>query len=68
MNKEILKIEEKIKKIDKEIKLLIEEYEKKKISKEEYLNKRCFLEKKYAKLSNELAKIKFIGIKKIKNS
>lgn len=61
MNEDILKLKEEKEKLDKQIKLLIEKYERKQISKEEYFSKRYFLEKEYVKLSNELAKIKFIG-------
>ncbi|MEM3630991.1 MAG: hypothetical protein QXY18_06245 [Nitrososphaerota archaeon] len=63
MVEDILKIEEKLKNLDNQIKLLIKKYEEGKTSKEEYFNKRCILEKEYSKLSNELAKIKFIGKK-----
>lgn len=64
MNEDILKIKEKLKNLDNQIKLLIKKYEEKQISKEEYFNKRCILEKEYNKLSSELARIKFIGLKK----
>ena len=67
MNNETLEIEEKIKNLDNQIKLLIKKYEEGQISKEEYFNKRCILEKEYSKLSNELARIKFIGNKKKNN-
>ncbi|MEM1575059.1 MAG: hypothetical protein QXF09_02670 [Nitrososphaerota archaeon] len=59
-----LDIKEKLKNLDNQIKILIKKYEEKQISKEEYFNKRCILEKEYSKLSNELARIKFIGLKK----
>lgn len=64
MSEEISNIEEKLKDLDNQIKLLIKKYEEGQISKEEYFNKRFLLEKEYSKLSNELARIKFIGLKK----
>jgi pyruvate-formate lyase-activating enzyme len=68
MNEDISNIIEKLKNLDNQIKLLIKKYEERQISKEEYFNKRYLLEKEYSKLSNELARIKFIGIKKRKNN
>jgi len=67
MNEDILKIEEKLKNLDNQIKLLIKKYEEGQISKEEYFKERYLLEKEYSKLSNEIARIKFIGIKKREN-
>jgi len=67
MSEEISNIEEKLKDLNNQIKLLIKKYEEGQISKEEYFNKRFLLEKEYSKLSNELARIKFIGLKKRKN-
>ena len=68
MNEDALNIIEKLKNLDNQIKLLIKKYEEGQISKEEYFNKRFFLEKEYSRLSNELARIKFIGIKKRKKN
>jgi hypothetical protein len=56
MNEDILKIEEKLKNLDNQIKLLIKKYEEGQISKEEYFKERYLLEKEYSKLSNELAR------------
>jgi hypothetical protein len=67
MNEDILKIEEKLKNLDNQIKLLIKKYEEGQISKEEYFKERYLLEKEYSKLSNDIARIKFIGIKKREN-